>query len=66
MKCDICRTELEFDHYYTFTKTTWLANDVIYAYENICDITIKVCDDCEKDLMRLYGELRADIADHIY
>ena len=64
MKCNICRAELKPDHYYEFTKILWQANDE-YGYEGVYDITLKVCDTCEKDLMRMYRELREDIAEHI-
>ena len=67
MKCNICkaeiRTELESDHYYVFTKTFYTASDSMY--EEACDIAITVCDACEKDLMRMYRELREDVAEHI-
>ena len=63
MKCSICKTELNPDHYYTFTKSFCLTSDS--AYEETCDIVITVCDACDRDLMRMYRELRKDIADHI-
>ena len=63
MKCNICKKELGFDNYYVFTKTFYTASDSVY--EEACDIAITVCETCEQDLMRMYRELREDIADHI-
>ena len=52
--------------YYVFAETLWRAKDNYHMYEEaVYDITIKVCDNCEHDLMRMYRELREDIADHI-
>lgn len=66
MKCNICKAELKPDHYYVFAETLWRAKDNYHMYEEaVYDITIKVCDDCEHELMRLYRELREDVADHI-
>ena len=63
MKCSICKAELESDHCYVFTKTYWIPDDSVY--EENYDMSITVCDNCEQDLMRMYRELREDIADHI-
>lgn len=65
MKCNICKAELLPNHYYSFTKTYWLASATEQAYQRACDITINVCDACEEELMRMYRELREDVADHI-
>ena len=61
MKCNICRTELEPDYHYSLTLC--LLNDRMH--EVAYDITIDICDACEQELMRMYRELREDIADHI-
>ena len=63
MKCSICKKELNLDHYYTFTKTFYLTSDS--TCEETCDIVIRVCDACDRDLMRMYKELREDVAEHI-
>ena len=63
MKCSICKTELELDHCYVYTKTYWLPDDAVY--EEACDMSIYVCDACDKDLMRMYKELQEDLAEHI-
>ena len=63
MKCSICRTELEPDHCYIYTKRYWLPDDAVY--EEAYDMLIYVCDACDEDLMRMYRELREDIAEHI-
>ena len=65
MKCNICKTELYPENYYVFTKTLWTANKNHHMYEPTYDITIKVCDVCEQELMRMYRELREDVAEHI-
>ena len=61
MKCNICRTELEPDYHYSLTLC--LVNNQMH--EVAYDATIYICDNCEQDLMRMYRELREDVADHI-
>ena len=63
MKCSICKAELNPDHYYTFTKNLYTGND--YMYEQECKALLTTCDNCEQELMRMYRELREDIAEHI-
>ena len=63
MKCSICKTELKSDHFYVFTETLYTGNDSMY--EENCKAVLTACDNCEQDLMRMYRELREDIADHI-
>ena len=63
MKCSICKTELKSDHFYVFTETLYTGND--YMYEEDCKAVITTCDNCEQELMRMYRELREDIAEHI-
>ena len=63
MKCNICKAELQPNHYYTFTKTFWSSEDAEPIYKEAR--AIKVCDICEEELMRMYRELREDIAEHL-
>ena len=60
MKCSICKAELNPDHYYTFTKNLYTG-----MYEQECKALLTACDNCEQELMRMYRELREDVADHI-
>ena len=64
MKCSICKAELKSDHFYVFTKTLYTDSDSIY--EESCEAVLTACDNCEQELMRMYKELREDVADHIY
>ena len=64
MKCNICRAEIKPEqHYYTYAKTFYMNLDPMQT--EAYDITIRVCDTCDKDLMRMYRELREDITEHI-
>ena len=63
MKCSICKAELKPDHFFVFTKTLYTDSDSMY--EESCEAVITACDNCEQELMRMYRELREDVADHI-
>ena len=64
MKCSICKAELKSDHLYVFTKTLYTGGGSMD--EQSCEAMLTVCDNCEHELMRMYRELREDVADHIY
>ena len=63
MKCSICKTELKSDDFCVFTTTLYTHSDSV-SEEN-CEALITACDNCEQELMRMYRELREDIAEHI-
>ena len=63
MKCNICKAELAPNHYYTFTKTFWSGEDADPTYKE--SHAIRVCDICKEELMRIYKEMREDIAEYM-
>ena len=63
MKCSICKAELKPDHFYVFTKTLYIGDGSMY--EQNYEAVLKACDNCEQELMRMYRELREDVAEHI-